>query len=93
MYGEEKCNEFLAYTGRRLKGLLPRGIAGRFGGDQFILFFDYEGEGEEYYQLIAKAVFRRMWDADTEWKIYVSERKMGFVQAIWPRASMISARI
>ena len=44
LYGEEKCNEFLAYTGRRLKGLLPRGIAGRFGGDQYILFFDYIGD-------------------------------------------------
>lgn len=44
MYGEEKCNDFLAYTGRKLKGVLPKGIAGRFGGDQFILFFAYEGE-------------------------------------------------
>ena len=44
LYGEEKCNEFLAYTAKRLKSLLPRGIAGRFGGDQFILFFDYEGD-------------------------------------------------
>ena len=43
LYGEAKCNEFLAYTARRLKGLLPKGIAGRFGGDQFILFFDFEG--------------------------------------------------
>ena len=44
LYGEEKCNEFLSYTAKRLKGLLPRGIAGRFGGDQYILFFDYVGE-------------------------------------------------
>ena len=29
LYGEEKCNEFLAYTAKRLSGLLPRGIAGR----------------------------------------------------------------
>ena len=39
-------------------------------------FFDYEEEGEKYYQLITKAVFQRMWDTDTEWKIYVSERKI-----------------
>ena len=43
LYGEAKCNEFLAYTAKRLKGLLPKGIAGRFGGDQYILFFDFEG--------------------------------------------------
>lgn len=39
-------------------------------------FFDYEEEGGKNYQLITKAVFRRMWDTDTEWKIYVSERKI-----------------
>ena len=44
LYGEEKCNEFLSYTARRLKRLLPKGIAGRFGGDQYILFIDYVGE-------------------------------------------------
>ena len=44
LYGEEKCNEFLAYTGKRLKGVLPKGIAGRFGGDQYVLFYAYEGE-------------------------------------------------
>ena len=44
LYGEEKCNEFLAYTAKKLRGVLPRGIAGRFGGDQFILFFDFEGD-------------------------------------------------
>ena len=44
LYGEDKCNEFLEYTAHRLKGVLPKGIAGRFGGDQFVLFFAYEGE-------------------------------------------------
>ncbi len=44
LYGEDKCNEFLAYTAKKLKGVLPKGIAGRFGGDQFVLFFAYEGE-------------------------------------------------
>ena len=44
LYGEDKCNEFLAYTGKKLKGIIPKGIAGRFGGDQYILFFAYEGD-------------------------------------------------
>lgn len=44
LYGEEKCNEFLAYTGKRLKGVMPKGIAGRFGGDQYVLFFAFEGD-------------------------------------------------
>ena len=43
LYGEAKCNEFLAYTAKRLRGLLPKGIAGRFGGDQYVLFFDFVG--------------------------------------------------
>ena len=42
IYGEEKCDEFLVYTARNLKKLLPNGITGRFGGDQYILFFDYQ---------------------------------------------------
>ena len=45
LYGETKCNEFLAYTAKRLKGLIPHSIVGRYGGDQFILFFAYEGDG------------------------------------------------
>lgn len=44
LYGEQKCNEFLAYAAKRLKGLIPKSIVGRYGGDQFILFFNYEGE-------------------------------------------------
>ena len=41
-YGEQKCDDFLVYTAKSLKKLLPNGIAGRFGGDQYILFFDYQ---------------------------------------------------
>ena len=41
IYGEEKCNEFIAYTAKRLAGMVPNGVAGRFGGDQFIVFFEY----------------------------------------------------
>ena len=58
LYGEEKCNEFLAYTAKRLKSVLPHGIAGRYGGDQFILFFDYEGDRiqVERIQAITKSI-------------------------------------
>ena len=44
LYGEAKCNEFLSYTAKRLKGIIPKSIAGRYGGDQFILFFNYDGD-------------------------------------------------
>ena len=40
LYGVEKCNEFLAYSAREMMKALPEGIAGRYGGDQFILFFE-----------------------------------------------------
>ena len=43
LYGEAKCNEFLAYAAKRLKGIIPHSIAGRYGGDQFILFFAFDG--------------------------------------------------
>lgn len=42
LYGVEKCNEFLAYTAKQLIASLPTGIAGRYGGDQFISFFSYK---------------------------------------------------
>ena len=44
LYGEAKCNEFLAYTAKRLKGLIPHSIVGRYGGDQYILFFAFDGD-------------------------------------------------
>ncbi|MCR4900442.1 MAG: EAL domain-containing protein [Treponema sp.] len=44
LYGEEKCNEFLSYTAQQLKRVLPKGIVGRYGGDQYVLFFAYDGE-------------------------------------------------
>ncbi|MCR4632078.1 MAG: EAL domain-containing protein [Treponema sp.] len=44
LYGEEKCNEFLAFVGEQLKLNLPDSIIGRFGGDQFILFAEYTHE-------------------------------------------------
>ena len=44
LYGEAKCNEFLSYTAKRLKGLIPHSIVGRYGGDQYILFFAFDGD-------------------------------------------------
>lgn len=41
LYGVEKCNEFLAYSAREMMKAMPAGIAGRYGGDQFILFYEY----------------------------------------------------
>lgn len=37
LYGEEKCDEFLAYIGRSLAEISPKGLKGRFGGDQFVI--------------------------------------------------------
>ena len=42
LYGVEKCNEFLAFTAREMMKALPEGISGRYGGDQYILFFESE---------------------------------------------------
>ena len=44
LYGEEKCNEFLAYTAKLLSNIRKNDVVGRFGGDQFILFSEYTGE-------------------------------------------------
>ena len=44
IYGEEKCNEFLSFTGQQLNKAVFRSLAGRFGGDQYVLFYEYEDE-------------------------------------------------
>lgn len=42
-YGEAKCDEFLAYIGKIVREKLGAdGIAGRFGGDQFVVLFEVE---------------------------------------------------
>ena len=41
LYGVEKCNEFLAYSAREMMKAMPAGISGRYGGDQYILFYEY----------------------------------------------------
>lgn len=40
LYGVEKCNEFLAYAAKEMRKVLPEGLSGRYGGDQYIVFFD-----------------------------------------------------
>lgn len=59
IYGEEKCNQFLMYTAKELKKLLPNGIAGRYGGDQYILFFEYQGTiDQERIEKISKVILK-----------------------------------
>ncbi len=41
LYGVEKCNEFLAYSAKEMMKVMPEGISGRYGGDQYILFYEY----------------------------------------------------
>lgn len=40
LYGEDRCNEFLAYIAGKFIGTLETGFAGRFGGDQFVAMFE-----------------------------------------------------
>ena len=42
LYGVEKCNEFLAFAAKEMVKVMPEGLSGRYGGDQYILFFEYE---------------------------------------------------
>ena len=44
LYGVEKCNEFLAFSAREMMKSVPEAIAGRYGGDQYILFFEFSGK-------------------------------------------------
>jgi len=44
LYGVEKCNEFLAFTAKEMMKVMPESLSGRFGGDQYILFFEYQNE-------------------------------------------------
>ena len=57
LYGEKKCNDFLAYTAHALMEKVPYGICGRFGGDQYILFFTYrENVDIELLKKIQKSI-------------------------------------
>ena len=44
LYGVEKCNEFLAYTAKKMMAMYPQGLSGRYGGDQYIIMFEYKEE-------------------------------------------------
>ncbi len=57
LYGVDKCNEFLSYTAKKMMSLTKEGIAGRFGGDQFILLLkDSDRLNIERLDNISKAV-------------------------------------
>lgn len=43
-YGEDKSNEFLSFTARRLKDRFSSALLGRFGGDQFVMFYEISEE-------------------------------------------------
>ncbi|MGN0739864.1 MAG: EAL domain-containing protein [Treponema sp.] len=56
-YGEEKCNEFLAYIGKSLLAKITDGFAGRFAGDQFVMVINYvESIDLEFIQNFAKSI-------------------------------------
>jgi len=48
-YGEEKCNEYLTFIGKALKDSFSEGLAGRYGGDQFIGLIKYRDEVNTKY--------------------------------------------
>lgn len=60
-YGEEKCDEFLAYIGKNIGKDFPNSLVGRFGGDQFVMMFPLNGKhnqvsiGEVRKRLFEKA--------------------------------------
>lgn len=39
-YGQQKCDEYLNFIGRKIKEFLITGIPGRYSGDQFVIFFE-----------------------------------------------------
>ena len=60
LYGVEKCNEFLAFTARELMKAMPAGISGRYGGDQYILFYEYDEQVDiERLNHISKLILDR----------------------------------
>ena len=56
LYGVEKCNEFLAYSAKEMMRAMPEEMSGRYGGDQFILFFEYSEkiDGERLNRITKK---------------------------------------
>ena len=43
-YGEDKCNDFLAYVAQRLMNGAKTALVGRFGGDQFVVLYERSQE-------------------------------------------------
>ncbi|MCR5612335.1 EAL domain-containing protein [Treponema sp.] len=48
-YGEDKCNEFLAYVGHSLLQNIESNVTGRFGGDQFVIMFEKTKKNDVLY--------------------------------------------
>jgi len=44
LYGVELCNSFLSFTAKKMMSMMPEGLSGRYGGDQYIIFFEYSTE-------------------------------------------------
>ena len=40
LYGEQKCDEYLAFLGKLINDMITTSIAGRYGGDQFAILFE-----------------------------------------------------
>lgn len=58
-YGEQKCDEFLRYLGENIRDILGGELAGRFGGDQFIVLVSGKIKEEkvqtQLFQLLLEA--------------------------------------
>ncbi len=48
LYGEEKCDEYLAFLGKTIRENKTNSIAGRFGGDQFAIMFEVHSDDEVF---------------------------------------------
>ena len=48
-YGQEKCDEYLAYIGRQIREIISTGIPGRYSGDQFVVLFELNYAFDENY--------------------------------------------
>ncbi|MBE5890620.1 MAG: EAL domain-containing protein [Lachnospiraceae bacterium] len=58
-YGEQLCDEFLAYIGAKVRKVIKGGIAGRFSGDQFVVLFDNDAKNTiDRIEQISHVVFQ-----------------------------------
>ena len=70
-------DDWILMTEPRMTSLVRIENEDAFENRYYEYFFDYEEEYDIVYQLNVKAEFRRLWDYDTDWKVYVSDRKLG----------------